>query len=65
MAKIISMNEHFQHFLSELKESFWGDLYGQTRQSWQRFFGAIQAGLKNIAPHRSGVGTVRTQSKRQ
>jgi putative transposase len=38
MAKIIPISEHFQHFLAELKESFWGDLYGQTRQAWQRFF---------------------------
>ena len=30
MAKIIPITEHFQHFLSELKESFWGDLYGET-----------------------------------
>ena len=38
MAKIIPITEHFQHFLAEMKESFWGDLYGQTRQAWQRFF---------------------------
>ena len=38
MAKIIPIEEHFQHFLSELKESFWGDLYRQTRQAWQKFF---------------------------
>lgn len=38
MAKIIRIDEHFQHFLADLKESFWGDLYGQTRQVWQRFF---------------------------
>src|SRR5215468_5873808 len=38
MAKIIPIDEHFQHFLAELKESFWGDLYGQTGQAWQRFF---------------------------
>jgi len=37
-AKIIPIDEHFQHFLVELKDSFWGDLYGRTRQSWQRFF---------------------------
>lgn len=37
MAKIIRIEEHFQHFLSELKESFWGDLYGQTRQAWKKF----------------------------
>src|SRR5689334_11950838 len=38
MAKIIPITEHFQHFLGEMKESFWGDLYGQTRQAWQQFF---------------------------
>jgi hypothetical protein len=38
MAKIIPITEHFQHFLAEMKESFWGDLYGQTRQAWQQFF---------------------------
>jgi putative transposase len=36
MAKIIRIEEHFQHFLSELKDSFWGDLYGQTRQAWKK-----------------------------
>lgn len=38
MAKIIPIDEHFQHFLSELRESFWGDVYGRTRQAWQKFF---------------------------
>src|SRR5205823_7389973 len=38
MARIIPISEHFQHFLAEMKESFWGELYGQTRQAWQRFF---------------------------
>jgi putative transposase len=38
MAKIIPITEHFQHFLAEMKASFWGDLYGQTRQAWQQFF---------------------------
>ena len=37
MAKIIPISEHFQHFLAEVKESFWGDLYGQTKLAWQRF----------------------------
>jgi hypothetical protein len=37
-AKIIPITEQFQHFLAEMNESFWGDLYGQTRQAWQRFF---------------------------
>ena len=38
MAKIIPITEHFQHFLAEMKESFWGDLYGQTREARQQFF---------------------------
>src|SRR5207245_9805771 len=38
MAKIIPISEHVQHFLAEMKESFWGDLYGQTKLAWQRFF---------------------------
>jgi len=40
MAKItpIRATEQFQHFLEDLKESFWGDLYGQTRQAWKRFW---------------------------
>src|SRR5216684_5743877 len=38
MAKIIPISEHFQHFLAEMKESFLGDLYGQTKLAWQRFF---------------------------
>jgi len=31
MAKIIQITEHFQHFLAEMKEGFWGDVCGQTR----------------------------------
>jgi len=37
MAKIIPITEHFQHFLGEMKESFWGDVYGQTKLAWQGF----------------------------
>jgi putative transposase len=38
MAKITCITEQFQHFVSELKESFWGELYGETKQAWKRFF---------------------------
>ncbi len=38
MTKITPITEAYQHFLGEMKESFWGDLKGQTRQAWQRFF---------------------------
>jgi putative transposase len=40
MAKIIPITEHFQHFLREVKESFWGDVYGQTKLAWKQFFEA-------------------------
>src|SRR5271165_1427248 len=40
MAKIIPISEHFQHFLREMKESFWGDVYGQTKLAWKQFFEA-------------------------
>ena len=40
MAKVTPITEHFQHFLADLKQSFWGDLYGQTKQAWKKFFEA-------------------------
>jgi len=33
MAKIIPITEHFQHFVKELKESFWGDLQGEAQRA--------------------------------
>jgi len=40
MAKItpIRITEQFEHFVRDLKESFWGDVYGQTRLAWKRFW---------------------------
>ena len=37
MAKVTPITEHFQHFVRELKESFWGDLQGAAQRSAQRF----------------------------
>lgn len=39
MAEItpVRVTEQFEHVLEDLKESFWGDLYGKTRQAWKRF----------------------------
>ena len=37
MGKVASISEHFQHFLADLKETFWGDVYGQTRLAWKQF----------------------------
>lgn len=38
MAKVTPITEHFQHFVKELQESFWGDLQGQVQQSARKFF---------------------------
>ena len=40
MAKIVSITEHFQHFLTDLKESFWGDLEQKTQFAWKHFLEA-------------------------
>ncbi len=40
MTKIIPITEHYQHFLAEMKESFWGDVYGETRLAWKRLLEA-------------------------
>ena len=44
MAKIIPITEHSNTFLAEMKESFWGDLYGQTKLAWKRFFERSRSG---------------------
>ena len=38
MTKIVSIDERFQHFLADMKESFWGDLEGRTRLAWKHLF---------------------------
>jgi putative transposase len=37
MGRIFRWTEQFQHFMEEVKESFWGDLYGQTKLAWKEF----------------------------
>ncbi len=48
MAKIISIDEHFQHFLNDLKDSFWGDLEQKTRLAWKQFFEADSERMRNL-----------------
>jgi len=36
MRRVIPITEQFQHFVEDLKGSFWGDLYTQTRQFWKQ-----------------------------
>src|SRR5271166_1069213 len=38
MAKITPITEHFQHFVENLKESFWGDLQGEVQRAAKKFF---------------------------
>ncbi len=40
MGKVTPITEQFQHFVADLKESFWGDLYGKTKQAWQKLLEA-------------------------
>src|SRR5690349_12986948 len=40
MQKLAPATEQFQHFVSNLQESFWGDLNGRTREAWKKFFEA-------------------------
>ena len=37
MAKVAPVTEQFQHFVREVQDSFWGDVYGKTRLAWKRF----------------------------
>jgi hypothetical protein len=41
MAKIIPITEHYQHFLAEMKESFWGDVYGRTKLVWKQWLDRV------------------------
>jgi putative transposase len=43
MAKVIPITEHYQYFLAEMKDTFWGDLYGHTKLAWKR---ALEAELE-------------------
>ena len=48
MAKITRIDEHFQHFLNDLKDSFWGDLEGKTRLAWKQFLEAESERMRHL-----------------
>jgi len=48
MAKVTPISEQFQHFLAEMKESFWGDLCGRTQQAWKKYFEAESERLRDL-----------------
>jgi putative transposase len=48
MAKVTPISEQFQHFLAEMKESFWGDLCGRTQVAWKRYFETESERLRDL-----------------
>jgi hypothetical protein len=36
MGRVIPITEQLQHFVEEVKESFWGNLYGKTKLAWKQ-----------------------------
>jgi len=40
VARVAPITEQFQHFVEDLKDSFWGDLCGKTRLAWKKFWEA-------------------------
>jgi len=38
MRKVAPITEQFQHFVRDLKETFWGDVYGKTRRAWEQLW---------------------------
>ena len=56
MGKVTPITEHFQHFVRDLKDSFWGDMHGQVRQAAKRLFELLserQRDLYMVAPRYS------------
>ncbi len=49
MAKVTEISEHLQHFLAEMKESFWGICMGRRKWSGSGFSSCNRSG--------SGTGT--------
>ena len=41
MATLAPWTEQWQHFVTDLREQFWGDLVQHTRQSWADFLGRL------------------------
>jgi len=41
MTTLAPWTEQWQHFTSEVREQFWGDLAQHTRQSWQDLLGRL------------------------
>jgi transposase-like protein len=49
MKTVAPMTEQFQHFVRDLKESFWGDLYGQARRKLEEALNRESRRLREVA----------------
>ena len=47
MRTVAPVTEQFQHFVADLKESFWGDVYGKVRDSLEKFLAKESERLRN------------------
>jgi putative transposase len=68
MKKSTPITEQFQHFVKNLQESFWGDLYGKTKDFWkevlERDSEEQMARYLGLDPYeRAGVGELRKDSR--
>ena len=62
MAKITTISEQFQHFLVDLKESFWCDVYGRTKQAWK---GLFELESQRLRDRYSGVSAYERSPRRR
>jgi hypothetical protein len=70
MAKVAPITEQFQHLVRDLRDSFWGDVYGKTRLARRRGPGGAAADpgshkMVNILEkvHRSGHEAVKAEDQ--
>jgi transposase-like protein len=62
VAKIATITEQFQHFLVDLKESFWSDVYGRTKQAWK---GLFELESQRLRDRYSGVSAYERSPRRR
>lgn len=48
MAKVTPITEHFQHFVADLKESFWGDCQGHTQKALERLLESLSERQRDL-----------------
>ncbi len=48
MRTVTPITEQFQHFVEDLKETFWGDVYGKTKLLWKKFFEEESERLRDV-----------------